>query len=357
MAAKPAAARAATTVEFCGLGTVSLDIDDPAAADRYLQVLSAKVRNRWLATLLDSDDTRARAAGLLLQGKLDTTGPMQPTTEQNRDALVQLAVGASDPAVYAMAVDACDTYTDPAPSGSCQQITLQRWSALDADNALPWLLLASKAHAAKDAATEGAAYDQAAGSRKADDYNFLLYSATESSMPSDVTPLERWYLAIQLTGIESAIGSMQYGSVAKHCSVDAMQDAHARQQCGALAQLLVSKGTTMLDMGLGIDIGARAGWPRAQLDSLLEQRDALTQAFLQAESNGSDDEWGCEAVRRGIAYMSRRARMGELGAARDALEQSGETVSELAQKRRAAVDTMMREAQRRAEQSPPEPPP
>jgi hypothetical protein len=72
-----------------------------------------------------------------------------------------------------------------------------------------------------------------------------------------------------------------------------MQDAQLRQQCDALAQLLVSKATTLLDLGLGIAVGARAGWPQMRVAS----------------------------------------------------------VPELAQKHRESIDTMMRDARRRAEQS------
>jgi hypothetical protein len=290
----------------------------------------------------------------LLQGKLDANGPVQPMAEQSRDALVQLAVGAGDPFVYAMAVYACNTYSDPSAGGSCQQITLQHWSAIDADNAVPWLLLARKARAANDAATEAAAFAQAAASHKVDAYNFSLYSVTESALPNDVTPLERWSLAIELIGIGSAITASPYGIAARRCSADAMQDGQARQQCGALAELLVGSGTTLLDLGLGASIGARAGWPPTRVAGLLQQRDALVQVGMQAESSGSGDMWSCEAVRRGNDYISQQTRLGELGALRDAFEQSGETVPELAQRYRDWLEAIGREARLPAEHSQPQ---
>lgn len=229
MSGKPPAASPATTLEICGVGKVSLDTTDPSAAAHYLDGLTAKARGRWLSTLLDSDDVRARTAGLFLQRMLTDSGPVQPIAEQTRDALVQLAVGAGDPAVYAMAVYTCNTYSDPALSGSCQQITLQHWSAIDADNAVPWLLLAGKAHAANEHAAEAAAFDHAARTHKTDGYNFSLYTTTEAALPGDITPLERWFLASELIGIESATGSLQYGITARHCSTDAMQDPEVRR--------------------------------------------------------------------------------------------------------------------------------
>lgn len=75
----------------------------------------------------------------------------------------------------------------------------------------------------------------------------------------------------------------------------------------------------------------------------------MMQVIEQATPGSNDDRWTCESVRRGNAYMGQRIRMGELGAARDALEHSGETVPELAQKHKDFIDAMMRDAQRQAE--------
>jgi hypothetical protein len=354
---KPPTVSAATTLDICGLGKVSLDTSDPFAIGRYFGELTNKARTRWLSALLDSDDIRARAAGLFLEGKLTGSGSVQPIEDQTRDALVQLAVGASDPAIYAMAVNACNTYSDPAPAGSCQQITLNTWARLDTDNAVPWLLVAGQAHARNDATTETAAFGQAAKAHKADAYNYSLYTFAESELPRDVTPLERWYLAIELIGIESATASLQYIYASKHCSAEAMQDRGVREQCNALAELMVGKGTTLLDLGIGTHIGARAGWSNARVARLTEELDALMQAITQTTANNNDDLWTCDGVRRGNAYMGQWVRLGEIGAARDSLDRSGETVAELAQKRRDFIDKIRRDAQRREEAAPSEPPP
>jgi hypothetical protein len=354
---EPRTASPATPLDICGLGKVPLDASDPFAAGHYLAVVTSKARARWLFNLLHSDDARARATGLLLQDKLTDSGDVQPIADQKRDALVQLAVATRDPAIYAMAVYACNTYSDPSPVGSCQQISLKGWTVLDADNAVPWLLLAGKAHAAHDAATESAAFVQAAGAHKSDAYNFSLYSFSESALPNDASPLERWVLATEMMGIESATGAPHYASASKLCSADAMQDTEVRQHCDALAELLVSMGTTLADLSIGARIGARAGWATTRVTALAEQRDALMGAVTQATASGHDDLWSCDAIRRGNAYMSQWARLGELGAARESLERSGETVPDLAQQQRDFIDAMLGDAQRRAGESRAQPPP
>jgi hypothetical protein len=59
-------------------------------------------------------------------------------------------------------------------------------------------------------------------------------------------------------------------------------------------------------------------------------------------------------VRRVNAYIVQRVRRGELGALRDALERSGETVEAMAQKYTRYLDNLRRDALSRAQQNSPE---
>ena len=127
--------------------STGIDASDPMAAFNYIGAQSQKTAQEWLATLLDSDDYRARAAGLFLEGKINAGASSQPMTEQTRDALVQLAVGAGDPAVYAMT---CRLRRQPwrCTFGDHRQIS-QRLGPTGSTMRRPWLLLAGKAHAAR----------------------------------------------------------------------------------------------------------------------------------------------------------------------------------------------------------------
>jgi hypothetical protein len=333
-------------VEVCGAGKVAVDSSDPLAPSQYVGALTQGTAVRWLSAMQDSSDLRARVAGLLLESKVDEPG--HPLAEGTRDALVQLAVGAGDPAVYAMAVYACGTYFN-APAGACERISLQGWAQRDADNAVPWLLLAGKAHG-HDNVAETYAFARAANAEKVDAYNDSLYAFSESEMPKVATPLDRFYLATEVLGLESAITTPQYSIAGRYCSLDAIQEADVRQQCNSLAELLVTKGTTFLDLGEGEAIGARAGWPKDRLTDLKQKRYALMQVITQAWPTGPDDQWSCDGVRRGNDYMDQRDRLGELGAAREALERSDDTVPALAQKHMQSVDTLLRDASRRVQE-------
>ena len=55
-------------LEVCGFGDLKLDHSDPLGVARPVGALARKADAQWKSALLDSDDYRARAVGLMLQG-------------------------------------------------------------------------------------------------------------------------------------------------------------------------------------------------------------------------------------------------------------------------------------------------
>jgi hypothetical protein len=331
-------------IEICGFGKVPLDTTDSSAVDRYLGTATQKAAKNWLSALLDSDDYRARAAGLFLEGKITDSYAIRPIAETTRDALVQLAVGAGDPAIYSLASYACrDRLDDPADS-ACRQISLSGWARMDPDNAVPWLLLAGKAREGQNVAAEADAFNRAAKAHTIDSYSNSLYAFAEPELPKDVTPLERWYFATEVSGIEAAMAQPEYQVASAHCSVDAMQASTVRQQCNALADLFVTQGTTVLDLMMGARIGAHAGWPKQRVNRLAQKQHALMQAITEATPTADGDFWSCNVVRLGNAYVTQRMRLGEVGAARELLDRSGETEQELARRWTENMEKLQRDA-------------
>lgn len=330
------------TVEVCGYGRVPIDKTDPSAIFQRVGALTKEAGTRWLSALQNSGDLRARAAGLMLEGKVTGDGSLRAVAEQTRDEVVQLAVGAADPAVYAMALSMCNTATEA--DSACGQLSAQRWARIDPDNAEPWLLIAGKARARHDSAAEADAFSHAATAHKIETYTDSLFAFAEAELPQDTTPLERAYLATEVIGVEAG-SRLPYGIVAHHCSGAAQQDSTVRQQCDSLAELLVTKGTNLLDLVVGTGIGAHAGWPSERIQALVQEQHALMQATMQQTPSDTDMLWTCDAVGRLNAYMVQRVRLGELGAARDILERSGESVEEMARRYTQHLDDIRREAQ------------
>ena len=357
-AAKPAIKGGAHSdeIEICGVGKVKLDGDDLAASGKYLDSLTRNPRRRWLAALRDSGDYRARAAGLYLEGIFDRDSP-QKDPEAARDELVQLAVGTKDPAAFALAYTECiKGGPDFASQGACPQLSLDDWAHADSDNAVPWLQLAAKARRENDTAAEAQAMAHAAQAHEYEHYTWSLFSFAEAALPEDVTAAERWILTTEVIGVEAAMPA-PYFPLFQYCSRDAQGDTAVHQQCDALAEVMVNKGATLFDLSVGRTLGAHAGWPAARVDKLTQELKASTQAVNQMLPIDGQEQWSCEGIARGNAYMSEWVAFGERGLAGRAIERSGESVAELSRKYDDWMATVMRDAQQSAQAQAPAPQP
>jgi hypothetical protein len=333
-------------IDVCDVGKVKIDRDDWTAAGKYFDGLTHKSRMRWLSALHNSDEYRARATGLYLEDMFNRDAPLKDI-EAARDELVQLAVETKDPAVFALAFAKCNKgLEDSASPGACPQLSIEQWTRADPDNAYPWLQLAAKARKENDRAAEAAAFDHASQAHQHESYNWSLFAFAEPAMPGDVTAAARWYLAVQIIGVEAAM-PVPYQPLFQYCSRDALNDANVHRQCDAMADLLVTKATTLLDFSLGKSLGARVGWPAQRVDNLTQQLNAALQVINQVMPSDPDQQWSCDSVARGNAYMSEWVQLGELGVARATIERSGETVAELSRKHLDYMDKASHDAQQR----------
>jgi len=344
----PASGEHFEEIEVCGVGKIRLDPEDAAGAEKQLDALAKNSRLRWLAALRNSDDYRARATGLYLEGILDRDSP-QKDPEAARDELVQLAMATKDAAVFALAYTKCikgvEDFSSP---GACPQLSIDDWAHADADNAVPWLQLAAKARREGDGSAEAAAFAQAAQAHQYESYNWSLLSFAKAEMPEDVTATERWILTREVVGVEAAM-PMPYLPLFQYCSRDALNDAAVYRQCAALADLMVNKSTTLSDLSAGKSLGARVGWPAERVDKLTQEFKASMQGINGMLGMDPKQEWTCDSVARGNAYASQLEEQGERGLARQAIERSGETVAELSRKFDEWLAAASREAQEGAQ--------
>jgi hypothetical protein len=346
----------AADIEVCGVGKVKLDRNDEAAAGKYLDALTKNSRLRWLAALRNSDDYRARAAGLYLEGIFDRDSP-QKDPEAARDELVQLAVGTQDPAAFALANTKCmKSVEDPGSPGACPQLSLDDWARADADNAVPWLVLAAKARREGDSAAEAAAFARAAAAHHYETYNWSMLAFAQPAMPGDLTATEHWILTSEIIGVQAAM-PMPYFPLFQYCSPDALRNATVQQQCDAIAELMVSKATTLLDLSMGDSLGKRVGWSAERMNKLTQELHASMQAFTQAIPLDAQQQWSCDSVARGNAFMSQWSELGDRGLANQAIERSGESITELSRKYDERTAKMMREIQESAAAREPAPQP
>jgi hypothetical protein len=334
-------------IEVCGVGKVKFDRDDWTATGKLFDTLTKKPRMLWLSALQNSDDYRARATGLYLEGMLDRDEP-QKDPEAARDELVQLALKTREPAVFALAIAKCSKGVEDFAPGACPQLTLDQWTRADPDNAVPWLQLAAQARIEYNSAAEAAAFAHAAQAHRYESYNWSMFEFARAAMPDGVTAAEQWFLTEQILGAEAAM-PIPYITEFRYCSRETVSDATVLGQCNAMADLLVNKSKTLLELGIGKSLAARIGWPAEITDGLTQQIQASMQALNQITPSDPDDQWSCDSVARGNAYMSEFQRLGERGLAAEAIERSGETVAELSRKYTERMKKVGREAAAGAE--------
>jgi hypothetical protein len=339
-----ATSKPARMVEVCGLGKLPVD-DNGYPLSSQVGARMHQDAVRWRTALLNSGDVRARMVGLLI----DITGVFAeaPSPDRALPALVDLAQSAHDPMVYSMALSVCRGKQPPSADEACQQITSQGWTSLDPDNAAAWLQQADDARLAHDAESEKAAFERASNAKTMERYNWSLWTFAEPLIPSDIKPVERDDLITSLFGMEGAL--TMPATASRFCTAGAMQDDMTRGQCDKLAELMVAKGTSLLDLGSGAWIGERAGWPEARIAVLREDQAAMQQAHIEMLGDFQNPEtvWSCDAVNRRNAFAREWAQRGEIGASRELVDELGESKAVLAERNRELSRKMFREAAER----------
>jgi len=316
-------------VDICGVGRVRLDKDDPSGME-YVSALAQPAEARWIAALQASSDTHARVAGLVLAGP------------EQAEAMAQLALQNTDPALYDFALGAC-ARTEHA-GAACAQISPEGWAELDTDNAVPWLQVARRARLAAGPAREAAAMQRAAGAHRVDDYNFSLLADALPSLPSDMGMAEKYLLAIEAIGFEAARGASQYPEASKYCSREAVNDVRVAEECRTLANLFESHGSTMRDLVEAKAIGGRAGWSQQRVDAAMKYFAALMAEVEQTEPATAEARWSCASLSAANDYLRDLAQRGEINALRERYERSGVSVPELAQQHRDYIEKLMQRA-------------
>ena len=337
LAAANAAAASATAggiptgrlIEICGLGKVRFEAQEPIDVSPFMQKIVGDAQSRWSQRLANSGELRARAAGLLLTNWLSDHGAAQHDTLVAREELVQLAVGSGDPALYALAYNKCRGSTDEA----CRQVGTAAWARIDPDNAAPWLLAAAEARQSGNRPAEAVAIARAAQTHRLDSYNFSLLGFATGEMPRDLGDPQRYFLQMDLIGIDAAALDMHTTEGIRYCKEEVPRNPAVRPQCAALAELFAGKGSLLIEQQAAASIGSFSGWSEQRVAEARQQVKALMESVEQV-SGASDpaDTWTCASMARANRHFRRMASQGEVGAAREAQQSIGVDAAELARR-------------------------
>jgi hypothetical protein len=320
--ARPAArVPAADEVEICGRGTVKVR---PGASEAELgeqarTMMETPLRDRWLAAMLARGDARTRAAALVLSNR---TFDDDAAAEQ----LVRLALDSRDATVYGWALYVCHGRNDRRASNACLMLSHDDWAALAPNQAIPWLYVASDEAKPRRIDPTEAMYRAARADGVGSSWGVLpgLVLATQ---PPGAEPIDRYVMLMEAIATSAAINS-RTPYPTRYCATALLGDANRREQCERLAQLFVNKADTVLDLTVGKGLGARLGWPAERVKAISDEASAL-----QTLSGGvvqGDQPMSCASIERTVAHFGDVARLGEIGAAREAARRAGRTVQALA---------------------------
>jgi hypothetical protein len=291
----------------CGAGQATFGPETQGSG--LQQRLEREDQSTWLAALQTAREPRARAAGLFLDD-----------SDTSKDQLARDALSSGDPAVYALALAHCRGATE----GPCSQLSAAEWAVLEPDNGVPWLLIASAARARAAWSEEAQAFEHLSKAQHFEPYTWSVLTFGEALLPGEKMPVARLRLSVFAFGVEAAT-MIPYQEISRHCSVEALQEALTRQQCAAVAEILVSKSGTLLDLGVGQRIGAKAGWSRARVQSLQEHWQALQGVAIGAWSpdSASAQEGSCAWIERQNSWLREVSVKGERAALEEQLLLSG----------------------------------
>lgn len=323
--APPGSARmvAPDEVEICGHGVVKRPGDGIDPMDRVPLIERVRARVEAQAALRTHPDPRVQAVRL----------SMLPDAE----GLAQLALADRDPLVYALARGVCALPRGDiqqgelsAPAG-CGQLSAQGQAEREPDNAAAWLAVAAEAEARGDAAGVAEALHRASVAPTLDSHWGRTTGIVLNALPQDLPPLARMLTLVDAIGTEAArtpFGGTR--TLSRYCSAAEMQDANRHQTCEALARLLIERSGNMLERMIGIRIAERVGWSEERTLRLRDEMQAWAKASQSTYVPDDDaDAYSCKQMKRLEDHMLLTARLGEVGAMREAARQSGASMSAL----------------------------
>jgi hypothetical protein len=242
----------------------------------------------------------------------------------NAEPLVELALDSGDISVYVTALYACSGSN----AGACAKISSARWAQMEPDNAAAWMMAASEAEARKDSAARASALRRAVS---ASDYK------TRSPTLADVLALDEIQAQpptllsstlSMIVGINAAYSIGSVGGIGRHCGRLENMDESRRATCDALATKMAEKDETLLGAMMAKSIGERSGWSAERLKPLKDEYEVYTGQIFEGISE--ENMFSCDAISRGNQQLLRSIALGERGATREFVKQSGKTLAELA---------------------------
>ena len=316
-------AGAAVTDDLCGVSGSDQVRNEGETVEQHVARLTDKAIGHWKTALLESGNPRQHAVGLALGNASPGVHGFTyeaPDTAANND-LVLLAMETNDPAIYALALGQCGEGNWDMAAGPCQGLSLEHWTQIDPDNALPWLLISSRADKAGDYLRADEALSRAARASRLQTHIDALAALALDRLPPEAPPLEKAVAGADLISI-ARLGSPI--ALVTLCSEEALQAATRKERCSSITNLLATQGSNLIDAMLAAILGKRLGWPEDKWMALQRESDSDRRALTYPWSQVDPGEgFRCAKLLRYDYYVEQLAAHG--GSERAALKAITET--------------------------------
>lgn len=268
--------------------------------------------------------------------------PDQPY--QNVNEIAKLAVGSSDPDVYALAFMGCHSegFTK---NGYCSQISAAQWVHRDPDNGTALLYLIGEI-GKMPKSTPKAVLDDAL-------YRFSQAKKMDTRL-STLASFQRRELAKlddmmqQFEFVQAGQSAYAYATLPNYqtllgsCRPVDLGDPNRRQVCDAMAHRLLNDDGMLISNGIGRALARKLDWPEQQLISIdndfIAMMEVMRLANPEAGSAPNKKEnvaAACLASLQSTRHMEKSMALGEVALAKQLLAQQSLSRAELAANYRA----------------------
>ncbi len=264
------------------------------------------------------------------------------------EQLVERARGSTDPLVLSTLAERCDapqsTAKRSAPANSettgvgCDGVELaRRWVAVDTENQLAWLTLATLLDRRGALSEARATFTRAA---LASSYRTLYGEGARTILrivPRDLKPIERLAFTYGIVRMQSVETLLTFQPLFRTCKLPEMRDA-----CMHIADTMFRDSETLLELVMATTLSARLDVERETVRHRMERSYAIRWLLTQGVFSDEPSIDDVAAIDRFVSEVGKRASLGELVWLREVLRQRGVSESEAAARYEKALTSEQR---------------
>jgi hypothetical protein len=290
-------------VEVCGHGMIKLvDVDRIFSGDKSSEIALQDAASRLSASNGEVD--RALGLSIKVQDSLwgkctnsETCPDIKGLDQKSAATLISMAANTTQPAVYASALRFCRS--NPVPG--CEIISAVRWTQLQPDNGVAWIMLAGEAEQANDQLRRDAAMQRAAQATQYDDAILPFARVLQVQPVSELSLIDQMAASAYLFGQYTAtrMGN-SVSTAATYCKTDQIQYVGRANECMNLSKLIEKNDQSLLGQAFAQTVAKNTGLEIDRVAALEKEYRRLSESVGQ--SANAHNIYSCESAVNLIQY-------------------------------------------------------